>query len=194
MNTWKLTQYVLTVDKTTAPIVVQDGVKIKMPVAKAQRTSNNNTYQHKALKTSFRNKQKTKVFWWKNLSIEYKKKNKKTCCSRDAANLQHVFTICNSEVMVNAAVLLIISTHPADSNVSEIKFQFKVKFTHYAEIMQAQGKQCVICNSAYKTQLGILKERTKLKKLSLSKHFSFILYQFTYEKLFKKKTTYLNLL
>lgn len=83
--------------------------------------------------------------------------------------------------MVNAAVLLIVSTHPADSNVSEIKFQFKVKFTHYAEIMQSQGKQCAIYNSAYKTQLGILKERTKLKKPSLSKPFSFFLflYQFT---------------
>lgn len=83
--------------------------------------------------------------------------------------------------MVNAAVLLIVSTHPADSNVSEIKFQFKVKFTHYAEIMQSQGKQCVICNSAYKTQLGILrvhkiKEAVFVKTLFL---FPFFIYLFT---------------
>lgn len=154
----------------------------------------NKPCQHCISTYSFRNeflKHKNNQVYCCLLNI---KKNKKTCCSQDAANLLHVFTICNSEVMVNTAVLLIVSTHPADSNVSEIKFQFKVKFTHYAEIMQSQGKQCVICNSAYKTRLGILKERTKLKKRSLLKPFFHLHFFFTnlYRKSYKTKTTCLK--
>lgn len=46
--------------------------------------------------------------------------------------------------MINIAVVLIVTTHAAYSIVSEIKFEFNVKFKHNAEIMLLRGKQCVI--------------------------------------------------
>lgn len=82
-------------------------------------------------------------------------------------------TICYSAAMANTAVSL-DCLHIRQTVMSEIKFQFKVKFTHQAEIMQSRGKQCVICNSAYKRQLRILKQHTESKKLSLSNTFHFL--------------------
>lgn len=46
--------------------------------------------------------------------------------------------------MVNIAVFLIVTTHAAYCIVSEIEFEFNVKFKHNAEIMLPRSKQCVI--------------------------------------------------
>lgn len=75
--------------------------------------------------------------------------------------------------MVNiAAVSLIVSTHAAYSIVSEIKFEFNVKFKHNAEIILPPSKQCVITaahtNAAWKCKTAKIKGGIFIKHFPLS--------------------------
>lgn len=77
----------------------------------------------------------------------------------NVATLLHLLTLFNSEA--NIAIFLIVTMLPVYSIVSEIKFI--VKFNHNVEIMQLQGKQCVITGLQQKKEKVIVLKPTKKK-------------------------------
>lgn len=77
----------------------------------------------KLRKMCYLNKANNQVIVSTNTKLWWTEKNKKTCCSWDVVNhLLHLLTICNSEVKVNIAVFLIVTTLAVCSIMFEIQF------------------------------------------------------------------------